>query len=97
MNSPALLSGGLVLAILCATTRVGAQPTSHTERNVPLAPVVWTDAAFDRSARRVTPDFFEMHLYRGIAPEDWPTVPFQTWRLHDAGTRWDELQPEREL
>lgn len=62
----------------------------------PLAPVVWTDVAFDRSARQVTPEFFGLHLYAGVTPADWPAVPFKTWRLHDAGTRWDELQPERD-
>lgn len=96
MNSLALLSGGLIVAALWATSSVGAQPLPQGESDVPLSSVVWTDAAFDRSARRVTSDFFGMHLYRGIDAEEWPTVPFQTWRLHDAGTRWDELQPERD-
>ena len=66
------------------------------EQDPPLTRVVWTDASFDQSARQVTQEFFGLHLYSKISAVEWPTVPFKTWRLHDAGTRWDELQPERD-
>ena len=81
----------LWLAILSSCPDARAQP-----KEPPLSSVVWTDATFDLSARRVTPEFFGMHLYPEISSEEWPTIPFKTWRLHDAGTRWDELQPERD-
>jgi hypothetical protein len=36
-----------------------------------------------------------MHIHRAAKGTPWPTVPFASWRLWDAGVTWPQLEPTR--
>lgn len=38
-------------------------------------------------------EFFGMHIHNSEKPGHWPTVPFGSWRLWDAGVSWANLEP----
>ena len=49
------------------------------------------------SIDKTIPDtFFGLHQHKALEedPKPWPTVPFKTWRLWDAGICWPEIQPK---
>ena len=43
--------------------------------------------------RIVPASLFGMHIHHAL--ETWPNVPFQEWRLWDAGVTWGNLEPQR--
>ncbi len=46
-------------------------------------------------AEPVDPAYFGMHIHRAASNTAWPPVPFEEWRLWDAGVAWPQLEPER--
>ncbi|MBD2101106.1 beta-galactosidase [Leptolyngbya sp. FACHB-261] len=40
-------------------------------------------------------DLFGMHIHEAAGVTPWPTVPFASWRLHDAYVGWSYLEPEK--
>ena len=43
----------------------------------------------------VPPSYFGMHIHHAASGTEWPSIPFGSWRLWDAGVSWPQLEPER--
>jgi hypothetical protein len=74
------LSIGLRLAVLT----IGLAASSASASNVLRLP-----------ADPIPRSYFGMHIHRAAEGTPWPTVPFGSWRLWDAGVPWSRLEPTR--
>lgn len=59
---------------------------------------VSADESESHSGRHVPipADYFGLHIHRAAGGTPWPTVPFASWRLWDAGVAWPQLEPARD-
>ena len=50
------------------------------------------------NSKTISDSFFGLHQHKILQddPKPWPTVPFKTWRLWDAGICWPEIQPKND-
>ena len=55
----------------------------------------FTPATLAGPHQPIPADLFGMHIHRATTPQNnWPSVPFSGWRLHDAdGLFWRQLEP----
>ncbi|MCF6176573.1 MAG: carbohydrate binding domain-containing protein [Victivallaceae bacterium] len=42
---------------------------------------------------KIPPELFGLHIHPNNSTIKWPSVPFKTWRLHDARVAWPDLEP----
>ena len=77
------LSRRFIIVVLAMALLAFGTLTTKSEPQTYLGPTVPTPSKF-----------FGMHIHRAAAGTPWPSVPFGTWRLWDAGVAWPQLEPE---
>lgn len=87
-----------------ATQALALQPTSglhdlyfRFRGGAGVANIDWfrfAPVALGAPANTIPDQLFGMHVHRAVQNDNWPTTPFQGWRLHDVdGLFWRQVEP----
>src|SRR5512146_3432261 len=77
--------------LLFYLTSCGGLPSSNSSSK-PNSSITLTAA---QNPSGIQPSFFGFHINHLGTGTPWPSVPFGTWDLWDAGVQWPTLEPQR--
>lgn len=91
-NSAAAKGSGVAAATSVTQTPVTTTPTAPAPPPTPPPPPPPPPPVSPASSTAVPPQYFGLHVHDAA---NWPSVPFGSIRLWDAGVSWPQLEPTK--